>query len=61
MKALMLVIVLGSGMQQYPDGGMAIWFTDMKACEAAKPVVQKSLPQSHAKTWSNIVCVPVTQ
>lgn len=61
MKALMLVIILGSGMQQYPDGGMAIWFSDLAACEAAKPIVLRALPQSYASRWSKIRCVEVKQ
>jgi hypothetical protein len=61
MKALMLIIVLGSGMQQYPDGGIAIWFSDMNSCENAKEKVVKNLPQHYAKQWSQAVCVEVNQ
>lgn len=61
MKALMLVIILGSGIQQYPDGGFAIWFKNIDTCKAAKVQVQKSLPQSYASRWTKVVCIEVEQ
>lgn len=61
MKALMLIVIAASQFQQHPDGGMAIWFTDMAACAKAKPIIQRSLPDGLTQRWSKISCVPISQ